>query len=38
MGENRSLPFWLMPECELIIWLHSQKMMKYEHLEHIHRL
>ena len=35
---NRSLPFCLTPKCKPITGLHSQKMMKYEHLEHIHRL
>ena len=33
-----SLPFCLMPKCKLISWLHSQKMMKCEHLKRIHRL
>ena len=35
---NRSLPFCVMPKCKLIPGLHYQKMMKYEHLKHIHRL
>ena len=33
-----SLPFCLMPKCKLISWLHSQKMMKCEHLKYNHRL
>ena len=33
-----SLPLCLMPKCKLISWLHSQKMMKCEHLKHINRL
>ena len=35
---TRSLPFCMMPKCKLISWLHPQKMMKCEHLKHIHRL